>query len=76
MENNELTYWKNYQTAMEWVKGNTMIPEPIEMKNEDEELEFTIDEDLLDFYRHSKDHKANRSKENLITNNRKSKNLF
>ncbi len=26
MEENQLTYWKNYQAAMQWVKGNRMEP--------------------------------------------------
>ena len=72
MDNEDLTYWKNYRTAMGWMKGETVIqPEeipvesPIEQETaaDDEELEFTIDEELLDFYRHSKDHRANRSRQ-------------
>ncbi|CAF1005235.1 unnamed protein product [Rotaria sordida] len=70
MENNDLTYWKNYQTAMQWIQGNTINNVPILMRKEEEntmidddqdkQLEFTIDDDLLDFYRLSRDHKANR----------------
>ncbi|CAF0999343.1 unnamed protein product [Rotaria sordida] len=70
MENNDLTYWKNYQTAMQWIQGNTTNNVPILMRKEEEntmidddqdkQLEFTIDDDLLDFYRLSRDHKANR----------------
>jgi len=64
MENNELTYWKNYQIAMQWIKGNTVdyVPETIRKEEENEELEFTIDDNLMDFYRLSRDHKTNRSK--------------
>lgn len=64
MENNELTYWKNYQTAMQWIKGNPIdyIEESVVQEEENEELEFAIDDDLLDFYRHSREHKAKRSK--------------
>ncbi|UJR15843.1 hypothetical protein I4U23_002769 [Adineta vaga] len=65
MENHDLTYWKNYQTAMTWIQGTEPIMmnrneenEPI--AKEDEDLEFMIDDDLLDFYRLSRDHKANR----------------
>jgi hypothetical protein len=64
MENKDLTYWKNYQAAMQWIKGNTVeyVPEiPMRIEEENEELEFTIDDDLLNFYRLSRDHKANRS---------------
>ncbi|CAF0793199.1 unnamed protein product [Rotaria sp. Silwood1] len=70
MENNDLTYWKNYQTAMQWIQGNTINNAPILMREEEEntmidddndkQLQFTIDDDLLDFYRLSRDHKANR----------------
>ncbi|CAF4328711.1 unnamed protein product, partial [Adineta steineri] len=67
MENNDLTYWKNYQTAMQWMKGDvsTIMREEVEEETvvtneEDKELEFTIDDDLLDFYRLSKEHKASR----------------
>ncbi len=64
MENNDLTYWKNYQIAMQWIKGNTVdyVPEPMRNEEENEQLEFSIDDDLLDFYRLSRAHKANRSK--------------
>ncbi len=64
MENNELTYWKNYQIAMQWIKGNMVdyVPEMITKEKETEDLEFTIDDDLMDFYRLSRDHKTNRSK--------------
>jgi hypothetical protein len=62
MENNELTYWKNYQIAMQWIKGNPMVDYVPESMKKEEELEFTIDDDLLDFYRLSQDHKTNRSK--------------
>lgn len=75
MEDNELTYWKNYQVAMQWIQNNRTIDVPISMNNkpeeqqeeemivnnEDDQFEFTIDDDLLDFYRLSRDHKANRS---------------
>ncbi|CAF1243557.1 unnamed protein product [Adineta steineri] len=67
MENNDLTYWKNYQTAMQWIKGDvsTITREEVEEETvvtneEDKELEFTIDDDLLDFYRLSREHKASR----------------
>jgi hypothetical protein len=69
MENNDLTFWKNYQTGMEWIKGNTINSVPIVMKEEEEgeeDLEFLIDDELLDFYRFSKEHKANRSKRNRM----------
>jgi len=76
MANNDLTYWKNYQTAMQWIKEDGMNHAPAMvmrqeeenevMNNEDEELEFTIDDDLLDFYRLSRVHKANRSKSNVM----------
>ena len=71
MENNDLTYWKNYQAAMQWVKDNTINYESTSRRseeenqmidNEDEQLEFTISDDLLDFYRLSREHKINRSK--------------
>lgn len=65
MENNDLTYWKNYQTAMQWIKGNEMdyVPEPLmRTEEENEQLEFMIDDDLLNFYRLSHNHKRNRSK--------------
>jgi hypothetical protein len=69
MEDNNLTYWKNYQTAMQWIKGNPVHPVEMVIQDEEEtevmdneELEFMIDDDLLDFYRLSKNHKANRSK--------------
>jgi len=47
---------------MQWIKGNTIdnVPELMEKEEENEGLEFTINDDLLDFYRLSKDHKANR----------------
>ena len=70
MENNDLTFWKNYQAAMQWIQGNANNCPPTLIANEDENtlndednkaLEFTIDDDLLDFYRLSRDHKANRS---------------
>ena len=65
MENQDLTFWKNYQVAMQWIQGNTMesIPElPTNVQKDDEdELEFAIDDDLLNFYRLSRDHKTNRS---------------
>lgn len=67
MENNDLTYWKNYQTAMQWIKGDVINYDPAVEETEviddkDEQLEFAIDDDLLDFYRLTQDHKANRSK--------------
>ena len=68
MDNQDLTFWKNYQVAMQWIKGNPTptesIPEPplTNMEEgENDELEFAIDDDLLDFYRLSRDHKTNRS---------------
>ncbi len=67
MENQALTYWKNYQVAMQWIKGNVLEASPMtvvekkEEEEENEELEFTIDDDVLDFYRLSRDHKTNRS---------------
>lgn len=69
MEDN-LTYWKNYEAAMQWIQGNSMNyvatlntegQETMQLDKEDEELEFTISDDLLDFYRLSRDHKVNRS---------------
>lgn len=74
--NPDLTYWKNYQIAMQWIQGNNSIVPPaslstlpivadamiVEEEGEEDELEFTIDDELLEFYRHSKDHRANRSK--------------
>lgn len=65
MENQDLTFWKNYQTAMQWIQGNTSesIPE-LPMNIEEDDLEFAIDDDLLNFYRLSRDHKTNRSKTN------------
>lgn len=67
MENSDMTYWKNYQTAMEWMKGNGArevrnADEHEVVDRKDEQLEFTIDDDLLDFYRLSRDHKVNRRK--------------
>jgi hypothetical protein len=64
MENKDLTYWKNYQAAMQWIQGNTVeyTPEvPVTVEEENEESEFPIDDDLLDFYRHTREHRANRS---------------
>lgn len=63
MQNSELTYWKNYQTAMSWMKGHEppVVHEEAEEAADEEALEFTIDDDLLDFYRLSREHKANRS---------------
>ena len=64
MENQDLTFWKNYQTAMTWIKGNQTMEvsgEQEEQANDDHELEFMIDDDLLDFYRLSRDHKLDRS---------------
>ena len=65
MENEDLTYWTNYRTAMGWLKGETVVePEEIAVEQEavdDEEPELAIDEDFLDFYRQSKDHRASRS---------------
>ena len=61
MENKDLSYWKNYQRAMEWMKGNTVENLPESTTVVDEELEFAIDDELLDFYRHSREHKINRS---------------
>jgi hypothetical protein len=75
MANNDLTYWKNYQTAMQWVKEDGMNDVPAMVReeeenevinDEDEQLEFTIDDDLLDFYRLSRVHKAKRSKSNVM----------
>ncbi|CAF1067281.1 unnamed protein product [Adineta ricciae] len=63
MENQDLTFWKNYQTAMTWIKENqTTEPsgEQEDQVNNDDELEFMIDDDLLDFYRLSRDHKLDR----------------
>ena len=57
---------------MGWMKGETVMqPEGIPVEStieqettvDDEELEFAIDEELLDFYRHTQDHRANRSRE-------------
>lgn len=66
MENQDLTFWKNYQAAMQWITGNTIesipeLPTKIDEEEEADELEFAIDDDLLDFYRLSRDHKSNRS---------------
>ena len=59
MENeSEWTFWKNYQTAMQWVQSDASSFVPVE---ETEEDEFAIDDELLEFYRHTKDHRANRS---------------
>jgi len=57
-----LTYWKNYQVAMQWIKENPTdnVPEPVKQEEENEELEFAINDDLLEFYRLSRDHKTNR----------------
>ncbi|CAF1559240.1 unnamed protein product [Adineta ricciae] len=63
MENQDLTFWKNYQAGMTWIKGNQTMEvsgEQEEQMNDDEELEFMIDDDLLDFYRLSRDHKLDR----------------
>ncbi|CAF3069241.1 unnamed protein product [Rotaria socialis] len=72
MENNDLTFWKNYQAAMQWIQGNTNNCPPTLItsgyentltEEDNKALEFTIDDDLLDFYRLSRDHKANRKTE-------------
>jgi hypothetical protein len=66
---NSDTYWKNYRMAMQWIQGNDQCRsndisietitdnEPVD----NEKLQFTIDDDLLNFYRLSRDHRANRS---------------
>jgi hypothetical protein len=38
------------------------VPKTIRKEEEIEELEFMIDDDLMDFYRLSRDHKTNRRK--------------
>ena len=62
MNNQNLTFWTNYQTAMQWINTNPTVETVIEQEQgQEQDLEFMIDDDMLDFYRLSKEHKINRS---------------
>ena len=73
MASNDLTFWKNYQSAMAWAKGNVLEPptgmvthEPKTEEADSDPAEFIIDDDILDFYRHSQDHRISRSRSNDV----------
>ena len=63
MEKQDLTFWKNYQTAMGWIGDKETMIANDEETEETSDLE--IDDELLEFYQQTKNHRAHRSRLNL-----------